>query len=294
MIKYCENDAKCNNLKAVKKLIKNGNIHYDEDLALRVNAYFGNTEAVILLIENGASIHVIDVIALRVSARYGHLEVVKYLLKNGAFIHAMEDYALRESVCNGHLEVAQCLLENGAFIHIHDDSPLQSCCHFMWNGDAKYVEMVKLLIKNGAHIDVDNNLALRLSVIYLFSDLVDFLIENGADIHADDDYVFQWCSDRSKVYLDGIKILVERGANIYANDNYAIRNCIDKPDIINYLLPLYRRKELKKIFLIGSIRNPILKFVKSGDVKLFPLLISLYRDYGVDIYDMIEKEQIKN
>ena len=94
-----------------------GDLHLNQDEALRWSAGNGHLDIVQYLIQNGADVHADCDCALQWSAESGHLDVVQYLLQNGADVHADKDYALRWSAVNGHLPVVQILIEHGANIH---------------------------------------------------------------------------------------------------------------------------------------------------------------------------------
>ena len=71
----------------------------------------GDLEMVRTLVEeSGVDIHYDNELALRVSAENGHLEVVKYLVERGADIDAREDEALFKSLKNGHFEIVEYLI----------------------------------------------------------------------------------------------------------------------------------------------------------------------------------------
>ena len=106
--------------------LKNGfDIHYGDDLALRLASDNNHLKVVKYLVESGANIHAENDYALRFASRDGNLEVVKYLLEHGANIHAKDDYALRMASEKGHLEVVKCLIEHGANIYSNYDYALR-------------------------------------------------------------------------------------------------------------------------------------------------------------------------
>jgi len=78
---------------------------------------------------------------LQQAAYYGHTEVVKLLLEQGADVHAENDYALRWAAINGHTKVVKLLLEQGADVHVRDDLALRCAAEY------GHTEVVKLLEK---------------------------------------------------------------------------------------------------------------------------------------------------
>ena len=163
-------------LEEVKKLIKNGNIHAEDDFVLRLNAEKGRLEIVKYLIEQGADIHAKNDYALRLSSQKGHFEVVKFLIEQGADIHVKNDNPLRLSSRFGHFNIVKILIEQGADIHADDDFVLRL------NAEKGRLEIVKYLIEQGADIHAKNDYALRMSAEKGHFEIVKYLIEQGADI----------------------------------------------------------------------------------------------------------------
>ena len=79
--------------------------------------------------------------------------------------HANNDQALLLASDSGHLEVVRLLLENGADIHANNDEALQ------WASENGHLEVVRLLICYNANIEVvninDNNLLLTSNFIHV-------------------------------------------------------------------------------------------------------------------------------
>ncbi len=113
------------NLEMVKLLVEEGfDIDecnsYGRETPLMKAAYYGKTEVVTYLLENGADIHATDYkghTALLNAAYNGHNEVVEELLKKGAKINERNNYnwnALMQACFEGHYETAKLLLEKGS------------------------------------------------------------------------------------------------------------------------------------------------------------------------------------
>lgn len=89
--------------------------------------------------------------------------------------------------------------------------------------------------------------------------------------------------------LDFVKHLVEKEVNIYENEHNALffsaENCY--LEIVEYLLSFYKiSKAIKIIKNYHTMMNILLK----KDISKYPLLIQFYRELGIDLFDMIEKE----
>jgi ankyrin repeat protein len=70
----------------------------------------------------------------------GDVYVVKLLLENElADVHAHSDRSLRLASMNGHLEVVKLLIANGADVHVNEDETLR------WASKNGHTEVVKYL-----------------------------------------------------------------------------------------------------------------------------------------------------
>jgi ankyrin repeat protein len=78
-------------------------------------------------------------------AKHDKNEFVKFLINDGADIHAYKDIALSWAVQNKNLELAKVLIDNGANVNVNSTYTLLSIA--MYNEDKA---MIKLLKDNGA------------------------------------------------------------------------------------------------------------------------------------------------
>ena len=130
-------------------------------------------------------------------------------------------YLLFKSCCNGYLEIVKLLIKNGTNINKKDNSgstPLIYACKSI------DVEIVKLLVKNGANInekDDNGNTPLIFSSYNGNLEIVKLLIKNGANINQLDTY--GWTPLIFSSYngnLEIVKLLIENGANIIGKAKY--------------------------------------------------------------------------
>jgi hypothetical protein len=77
-----------------------------------------------------------------------------------------------------------------------------------------------MLLKRGADINTDDNLALRLASERGHLDVVKLLLDRGADVHAEDDQALRWASKHGN--LDVVKVLLDQGADVNARDDEAL------------------------------------------------------------------------
>lgn len=82
-----------------------------------------------------------------------------------------------------------------------------------------YIELVKLLIENGADVKYNDYYAFRLSVAYKHLELTKFLLEIGADVNTHNDYSIKVVIDYNN--FDMFKLLIEYGATV--PENYICR-----------------------------------------------------------------------
>ncbi len=205
--------AQDGHLDIVKYLIEKGVNNPEKiDGALMFAAVRGHLNVVKYFIENNLS-HVSHRNLLIDAAEGGDLATVKYLVENDADITAE---ALLMAVRTNRLDVTEYLLNNGAppgaagsipaDIHVRNDEALYLAA------EKGYLEMVILLIENGADIHAMNDKALQIAAASNHLNVVKYLVENGADIHANNNKALGSAAKFGS--LDTVKYLVENGAEI--------------------------------------------------------------------------------
>jgi len=107
------------------------------------------------------------------------------------------------------------LIKAGADIHADYDLALRL------SAKEGQLDVVKLLIKAGADIHACDDYALRLSAEAGQLDVVKLLIKAGADIHARNDFALRWSAEEG--HLDMVKLLIKAGADIHARNDFALR-----------------------------------------------------------------------
>ena len=143
---------------------------YTKDKALMHNSRKGNLAIVKYLTENAADIHFENNISLRVASEKGYLEIVRYLVEHGADIHARNNSALILASENGHLPVVEYLVEHGVDVTADDNQALISAS---LNGK---LLVVKYLVEHGADITAQDNDAVRQASLNKHLELVKYLI----------------------------------------------------------------------------------------------------------------------
>ena len=124
-----------------------GDLHLNQDEALRWSAGNGHLDIVQYLLHNGADLHADQDCALRWSANNGYLPVVQYLLIQGAHVHADNDQALWWSAEEGHLPVVQCLVQYGADVLIGIDAAQDQPQVLAWLEDYQRMQHEQKLLR---------------------------------------------------------------------------------------------------------------------------------------------------
>ena len=171
----------------VECLLRHGaDVHGDQDCALRCAADQGRDPVVDLLLRAGADVHAQQDVALRVAVCGGHLLTVKRLLQAGADVTVDYQAVIWIAARIPHAEVLRCLL--GAL----SDKPVNSRA-LLAAVSAFRPDSVQLLLDRGADPNFDGGQPLEFAVGNpnaspdVVVAMVDMLIKAGADMHENDD-----------------------------------------------------------------------------------------------------------
>lgn len=291
-------------------LIENGaDIHHKKESMLRHNASYNNLEAVKFLIENSAVITKNDNEALCDCAYKGHVEIVKLLINNGA-LNAESSVALKNSIEYGYLEIVKLLVENGVnaadqlyrsiryghleiFHYLFELDNEEDCISLLKYCLSKNVydgqiKIAKYLVQFG-NIHFDNNTFLNYEKIFENLTVVKFLAES-----CNKEFLDHMLSYFTKHYNSNVCIfLIENGANIYLNDHIILRTNIKLSfkDVLISLLPRYNLENLKIVLNKTKYRNRLIPFLLKQDLSKYLKVVQVYREFGIDLFDMIENEK---
>lgn len=205
------------------------------------------------------------------SASEGYLDIVKLLVDYGLnnyigkkfehhfydkiYVYDIWNYfytALEYASENGRLNVMQYLIDN--CVNIYDSNH---------EGSENLNNIDYLLIRMclpGGYARLKNYEDTKLEIIKL-------LIKNGANIHVNDDEALEWVSGGFLTYKI-VEYLVENGANINANNGKALKNAIEaeKYKIVKYLVNNGAHITDSTIFWAKRNRksdNKIIQFLKN-------------------------------
>lgn len=202
--------------------------------------------------------------ALIFAARYGHEGIVRALLDKGADINSQECYdgltALHWAARAGHESIVQLLLERGADVNYRDslDSYLiqpfdrhaitfprkkhvmgRNNTALHWAAYAGYSSVVRLLLENGASMNIENSLQdtpLIIAAAVASESTIRLLADGGADLNVQNLRgwtALHWVARHG--LETSVKLLLAKGANASLEDiggmpalGYA-RVCTDRP-----------------------------------------------------------------
>lgn len=144
--------------------------------ALEWAAFYGRLDLVKKVIATGADPNASSCASLQMACRNGHLEIVKYLVESGMFNNLPGINVLLEVVENRHLVIAEYLLSNDNIfgtnlcdVHCDYDCALRVAVQM------NYVEMVALLIKYGADVNVFDGYLLDHATKFGYSEIAGLL-----------------------------------------------------------------------------------------------------------------------
>ncbi|KAJ7291164.1 ankyrin repeat-containing domain protein [Mycena rebaudengoi] len=244
-------------LQTAKLLLENGaNVNAEGGparSALEAASARGHIDIVHLLLENGADINAGNNGALRAASEAGHTEAVRVLLEKGANVDAGngKDSPMQAASQNGRIDIVHLLFENGADVHIGNDSALRAA------SESGHTEVVQALLRKGANANVTNNNGESLLIMISAAqdiqaeqrlNIVHLLLENGADINAGNNGALRAASEAG--YTDVIQVLLEHGANINApgKDNVsALEAAISRDEnLSDFMFPSFIDREMTR------------------------------------------------
>ena len=184
--------------------------------ALYLSVKHGPTDAIKLLLDNGADINITDAAgwsALHFAAANGHVDVAQSLLKYKANAEAKDNdgwSALHLAAKCGSANSIKLLLDHGAHINTKDDEGW-SALHFAAINN--HTEATQSLLKHKANVEAKDNdgwSALHLAAKYGSTNTIKLLLDHGADINTTNKEG-QSALDLAKAgqYKDSIDIIIQ-------------------------------------------------------------------------------------
>lgn len=149
------------------------------DYLLEISAFYGRIDLVKKCIKKGANCNVANGVAIQMACRNGHLDIVKYLINSEFYTNLHEANILIEIAENNQLEIMEFLSSNESTstinIQIEHNIAIRTAV------DARHLNMIKLLIKLGADINVFDGYLLMIAVKHSDIHIVKCLLDNGID-----------------------------------------------------------------------------------------------------------------
>ena len=189
----------------------------------------GDTAKIDKLLKSGADINQRsgkeNDTALMFAVNRGHENVAAALLKNGADVNATNDYgqaALHTAVFSGHPNIVLLLIEHGADVNqpSRRGYPLHIAAG---HASSNRVEIVKLLLENGAKVDVrakNHSTPLHWTDEDKGAEVAKLLINHGANVNAVskiNETPLHWSARKEELAV--MKVLINHGA-IIDSKNY--------------------------------------------------------------------------
>ncbi|KAJ7291119.1 ankyrin repeat-containing domain protein [Mycena rebaudengoi] len=234
-------------------LEKGADIQAGHNGALRRASEKGQADVLQFLLEKGANADTGygENTPLKAASQEGHIHIVRLLFTNGADVHTGNDSALRAASESGYTEVVQVLLRKGANANVtsgNGESLLIATSAGRCMQPSQHVNIVRLLLENGADVNAGNNGALRAASKAGYTKVIQVLLEHGANINAPgDDNVSAleaaacWEGNPSIDKLDSeqkqankkteaatrrlelVRFLLDNGADVHGGNNGALR-----------------------------------------------------------------------
>lgn len=256
LIFYIQN----NNIRQVANFLRKGaKIHYKNDQPLRQAIYYGNSNIVELLLDNGADMNVNKINNLTRAIENDDIETVKLLLDRGTRVYHIKDLPIVKSVEKGNVDIVKVLLDHGAII---------TKSIFCYTAMSGHLKMIELMLKYDVDIDIHNGCALVGAVANNHYDLVNFLLDKGANINISDGQPL-----KSAVYKETkiIKLLLERGANIENIEDEQLMYTVR-----------YNRADMLKLLLKNGARANINELLFSAVYESRPEIVEVLLSYRTE------------
>lgn len=284
----------------VKYLVSKGaNVQAENNFAIRKSSERGHYEIVKFLYENGADIHAENNYALRKACERQHFEIVQYLIQQGADVNVDDDFCLRKIVNLNNLQIMKLLIDNGANIHVDNDYILRYATDYNFYDITEYlikkgvdiinnsdaivnscrrgnVRIVKLLLKNGVNIHINNEMPFKVATINRHTNVIKYLLKTINYQKEILNHLLEFSSDEGNLKV--IKMLLKKNADINSNDRSPIKKASAKGriKIVKYLL--HRGAEINNLNL-EQIEE---KCQSEEDKKIIKEIYNLYFKFEKD------------
>ena len=197
-----DNDS---NYETIKTLIIQGvDIHMNNDNTLCLSAFKNNPKTIKLLLDSGCNIHTNDDETFILSVVNNNIKITKYLLKRGANVNANNGEALKFCSINNNTKMIKLLIKYGA--------KYNNVLNFYITNNN--IEIIKLLLNYNIDINKDKLIMIACCNSYYDKnyDMVKLLIDNGAKLDIYNINPITWCIERNNIRI--IKLLIDNHIRI--------------------------------------------------------------------------------
>lgn len=277
--------AKHGHLHILKYLLQIGVDFLRRIRTLGLSAHYGHTEVVDFLIKRRI---LTKDFALTYAAGGGQLKLMRYLIKKGANIHYS---ALAEAALGGHLKIVKYLIKKKGSVICDEEG---SALHYaVIKGDLTIVKYLveNCVIEGGFYMsDYTDISPLVEACTYGKLEIIKYLIEEIYTDEKYDDYFFITAEEN---HWESAKYFITLGVDIHYGEDRSLLKFIkhNNAEAVKYLLPLYNHDELRNLLIIEKNRKKTINFLLKNAYE-YPLLVQLMREFGIDIYSLIEEETL--
>jgi len=131
--------------------------------ALEWACFYGQIELVKKIVDKGGNANASNMSGLQMASKNGHIDVVKWLLENGQMNNLPSWIILAEAVENNHTNIVEYLLMTNQYdipwcdVRANEDIAIRTAV------ESENIDMVKLLIKFGANVNIFDGYCLSLA-----------------------------------------------------------------------------------------------------------------------------------
>lgn len=186
--------------------------------ALKVAARKGNTEMIEFLLSINSSKKNLLAILFR-AARGGYIETVKLAIRYGVNITAYSDIALRHAVKRNNLEIVRILLDNGANLDSIDNYTIYLNLRYKSLDMMNFLFFHKYSIKDMFEENIHHPIIACVKNNYVEG--IKWLIERGVDVNVMDDIGIRLSAEYG--YEEIFRILLEYGGDPSSRNNYCLK-----------------------------------------------------------------------
>lgn len=281
-----------NNLSEINTLIKNNDdIHKQTDYIL---GYCKNESALLWAIEHGhldiimyleKSIDIYNKLAFNTSVEYQQLKIINYLIQNGKYDQSDFKNGLYTSVTKGNLDMVKLFTpyaknDKQVFYDVLKDSVEN------YSSNNKQLKIIRFLINN-FDIDYVDKISIN-KFIFQYAAVNDYveIIKILADHSYSHEYFLNFAVNGRRTQI--VYFFIKKRVIIF---DEALTHALEynREDVVDYLLDCF--SDLKKSLKNENLRNALIKYMMVHDLSKYQKIVNIFREIGIDLYDMIENEK---